>query len=451
VEIWNKVKSGELRVVLGARSSVFLPFQHLGLVICDEEHDASYKQHDPAPRYHGRDAAIFLASLFENAKVVLGSGTPSIESYYQAVSGKYGFAELNERYGGLRLPPIETIDTRAIMQKDRSKVMLSPGLAESIRQVLEKGRQVILFQNRRGYSPYQICSVCGWIPKCKNCDVSLNFHKLGNKLVCHYCGTTYPPLHTCAQCGSHHFLQKNFGTERIEEILNEEFPDARISRMDLDTVRGKQAHDVLIQQFEQQRIDILVGTQMVVKGLDFDHVDLVGILDADALLHFADFRVNERAFQLVEQVSGRAGRRQETGKVLVQTSQPQHPVLEFVKNHDFKGLYASEIDKRKQFAYPPFTRLIRLIFRHKIKTIVDAAAYHYAGLLQPVYNAYITGPAEPVVNRVRNQYLVEILLKLPKDSSLIRRCKRDLLHQMATLHQVKDFRSVTVIPDVDPV
>ena len=451
VEIWNKVKSGELRVVLGARSSVFLPFSELGLVICDEEHDASFKQQDPAPRYHGRDAAIFLASLFDDAKVVLGSGTPSIESYQHSRTGKYGFTELMQRYGDLVLPPIQTIDTRAVVQKDRVKVMLSPALVTAIGEVLGQGRQTILFQNRRGYSPYQICNVCGWIPKCTNCDVSLNYHKLHNKLVCHYCGTSYPPLHTCAMCGNHHFMQKNFGTERIEELLTETFPNARVARMDLDTVRGKNAHDALIQQFEQGRIDILVGTQMVVKGLDFDHVDLVGILDADALLHFADFRVNERAFQLIEQVSGRAGRKQSTGKVMIQTSQPDHPVLLYAKAHDYTGMFNAELEKRKQFHYPPFSRLIQVSFRHKDKQLVEAAAMQYTGSVQKKYGAYLTGPAEPLVNRVRNQYLMELMMKLPLDSALIRQCKQDLLEAVALLHQAREFRGVTVVPDVDPV
>ncbi len=297
VEIWNKVKSGELRIILGARSAVFLPFQELGLIICDEEHDTSFKQQDPAPRYNARDAAIYFASLF-SAKVVLGSGTPSLESYYNASTGKYGLVELLQRYADLKLPPIELIDTRKIVQKDRTKIILSQPLIESVNDVIARERQVILFQNRRGYAPYQVCTVCGWIPQCKYCDVSLTFHKLTNKLVCHYCGTTYPPVHSCAACGSDKFVQRNFGTEKIEEQLQETFPGTRVARMDIDTVRGKNAHDILIQQFEQRRIDILVGTQMVVKGLDFDNVDLVGILDADGLLHFADFRVNERAFEL---------------------------------------------------------------------------------------------------------------------------------------------------------
>ncbi|RYY52606.1 MAG: primosomal protein N', partial [Chitinophagaceae bacterium] len=330
VEIWQKVKNGEIRVVLGARSTVFLPFQDLGLIICDEEHDSSYKQQDPSPRYNGRDAAIYLASIFK-AQVLLGSATPSLETYHNAVTGKYALVELNERYGNIALPPITIVDKKTIEQAQGDKAIILAPLVQAVREVLARNKQVILFQNRRGYTPYQVCTVCGWIPQCKYCDVSLTYHKFTNKLVCHYCGTSYAPLQTCTACGSHSFTQRNFGTEKIEEILQEIFPEAKVGRMDIDTVRGKNAHDVLIQQFEQHRIDILVGTQMVVKGLDFDNVDLVGILDADGLLHFADFRVNERAFQLMEQVSGRAGRREATGQVLIQTGQPFHPVLLHVK------------------------------------------------------------------------------------------------------------------------
>jgi len=464
VEIWNKVKNGEMKVVLGARSSIFLPYNNLGLIICDEEYDSSFKQQDPAPRYNGRDAAIYFASLFHpagggtGANVLLGSATPSLESYHNAKSGKYGLAELPQRYGDVQLPPIEIIDTKKIIQKDRAKIMLSPPLIAAIKEVVERNKQVILFQNRRGYSPYQICRVCGWIPQCKYCDVSLTYHKLSNKLICHYCGTTYPPLTTCAACGSHNFMQRNFGTEKIEEQLQEEFPDNKIARMDVDTVRGKNAHDVLIQQFEQHKIDILVGTQMVVKGLDFDNVDLVGILDADGLLHFADFRVNEKAFQLMEQVSGRAGRkpalpagREATGKVLVQTIQPQHPVLQFVLRHDYNSMYEAEIETRKEFFYPPFSRIIHLSFKHKMKDVVERAAHQFANSLKNKYGNYIVGPAEPVISRIRNQYLMEMLLKLPRDTKMIAQCKKDLLEQIAVLHNGKSFRSVTVIADVDAV
>ena len=448
VEIWNKVKTGELKIVLGARSSVLLPFSDLGLIICDEEHDTSFKQQEPAPRYNGRDAAVYYGSLFE-ARVVLGSATPSIESYYNASTGKYALVELMQRYGDISLPPIGIIDTKKVEQKDRAKVMISPALKDAMTEVIARDRQVILFQNRRGYDPYQVCNTCGWIPQCKYCDVSLTYHKLTNKLVCHYCGTNYPPLHTCAACGNHNFIQRNFGTEKIEEQLQETFPDARVARMDIETVRGKNAHDHLIQQFEQKRIDILVGTQMVVKGLDFDTVDLVGVLDADGLLHFADFRVNERAFQLMEQVSGRAGRKDHAGKVLIQTTQPSHPILQYVQQHDYKRMYTEELEKRKQFFYPPFSRIIHLAFKHKIKDVVERAARQFAQSLTNKYGNYIVGPAEPVVNRIRNQHIMEMLLKLPRDRNIIAQCKKDVLEQVAILHQDRSFRSVVVVPDVD--
>lgn len=455
VEIWNKIKSGEMKVVLGARSAIFLPYSDLGLVICDEEHDTSYKQQEPAPRYNGRDSGVYLASLFHHgpdkagARVLLGSATPSLETYHNAVRGKYGLVELTERFGNVELPPIHLIDTKTIRQKDHSKIMLSPQLVNAIQEVLDRRQQVILFQNRRGYTPYQVCKVCGWIPQCKYCDVSLTFHKLSNKLVCHYCGTNYPPLHTCAACGSHEFVQRNFGTEKIEEILQETFPQHKVARMDIDTVRGKNAHDVMIQQFEQRRIDILVGTQMVVKGLDFENVDLVGILDADGLLHFADFRVNERAFQLMEQVSGRAGRKQSTSSVLVQTSQPQHPVLLYVKQHNYKKMFEDELVKRKHFFYPPFSRIIQLTFRHKMKGVLDVAAHQFTNALKSRYNDFLVGPAEPVVGRVRNQFLMELLIKLPKDNQVIMNCKRDIMEQISVLHQDARFKSVIVVADVD--
>lgn len=449
VEIWNKVKNGELNVVLGARSSVFLPYSNLGLVICDEEYDTSFKQQDPTPRYNARDAAIFYASLFKQANVLLGSATPALETFHNSTTGKYGLVELMQRYGDVQLPPIEIIDTKKVIQKNKSKVMLSPPLVEAITETVGRSKQVILFQNRRGYSPYQVCQVCGWIPQCKYCDVSLTYHKYSNKLICHYCGTTYPPLTTCAACGSHNFMQRNFGTEKIEEQLLEQFPNFKIARMDVDTVRGKNAHDVLIQQFEQGRIDVLVGTQMVVKGLDFDNVDLVGILDADGLLHFADFRVNERAFQLMEQVSGRAGRRGPTGKVLIQTIQPQNPILQVIQRHDYRTMYETEIETRKQFFYPPFSRLIHLTFKHKMKDIVERGAHQFANSLRAKYGDYIVGPAEPVINRIRNLYLMELLIKLPRDGKLIARCKQDILHQIAALRNERSFKSVVIVPDVD--
>lgn len=450
VEIWNKIRTGELKIVLGARSSLFLPFSDLGLIIADEEHDPSFKQQEPAPRYHARDAAVYYASLI-HAKVLLGSATPSVETYHNAINGKYGLVELSERYLGLQMPSIELIDTKRVRPKEGTKIIVTPQLNEAITKTVDSGKQVILFQNRRGYSPYQLCQVCGWIPQCKYCDVSLTFHKITNKLHCHYCGTAYPPLNTCAACGSHQFIQRNFGTERIEEELEESFPSLKIARMDVDSVRGKQAHDTLIQLFEQKRIDLLVGTQMVVKGLDFENVELVGILDADSLLHFADFRVNERAFQLMEQVSGRAGRKDKQGRVLIQVANIKHPVLEFVEQHDYKMFFDFEVMHRQRFAYPPFTRLILITFRHKMKDVVLATADKFAELLKQDFENYIVGPAEPVIARVRNQYLMELLLKLPKDTTTISRAKQTIKQMIAAMYQDRRFRSVVIIPDVDPV
>ncbi len=417
VEIWNKIKTGETKVVLGARSSLFLPFKDLGLVIVDEEHDASFKQQDPAPRYHARDAAIYYASLF-NAKVLLGSATPSIESYHNTQLGKYGLVKLTERYGNVKMPLIELVDVKTIITQNKGKVILSPQLIEAITQTLEQKKQVILFQNRRGYSPYEICGTCGWIPQCENCDVTLTYHKAKNKLQCHYCGASYPVVLTCAACGSHNFIKKSFGTEKMEEALVEAFPNARVARMDYDSIKGKNDHDALIKLFEQQKIDVLAGTQMVVKGLDFEHVNLVGIVDADGILNFTDFRVNERAYQLMEQVSGRAGRREEQGRVIVQVTNTNHPVLKFVQQHNYEYLYKFEIENRKNFFYPPFSRIIQITCRHKEKHIAEEAANILGQFLSKQYSSYLSGPAEPIVNRVRNQYLMELLLKLPKDAQV---------------------------------
>jgi primosomal protein N' (replication factor Y) (superfamily II helicase) len=446
VELWNKIKMGEIRIVLGARSALFLPFNNLGLIVVDEEHDPSFKQQDPAPRYNARDAAVFYATLF-NAKVLLGSATPSIETYFNAEKGKYGLVQLNERFGGINLPVIEIINTRQVVQK--GKVMLSPQLKEAIEKTAEHGRQVILFQNRRGYSPYLICGTCGYLPQCKNCDVTLTLHKFSNKLHCHYCGTTYPKITACPACGTVNWIEKNFGTEKIEELMEDEFPKLKVARMDVDSVRGKSAHDNLIKLFEQQRIDVLVGTQMVVKGLDFEKVSLVGILDADGLLSFADFRVNERAFQLMEQVSGRAGRKDEQGKVLIQATQVNHPVLQFVKEHDYKKMYDFEITNRQQFFYPPFSRIIEITLKHKVKEVADAAAHKLALALQKDLNNFVVGPAAPVVARVRNQYLMELLVKLPLDMKQIQQYKKIIRNHFNLLLAEKEFKSVVMIADVD--
>ncbi|MEO7309719.1 MAG: primosomal protein N' [Chitinophagaceae bacterium] len=450
VELWNKVKAGDVKIVLGARSSLFLPFHDLSLIIADEEHDGSYKQHEPAPRYHARDAAIYYASVI-GAKVVLGSATPSVETYYNAVQGKYGFVELKERYGGIELPDIELIDLRKFALKDKSKPIITLPLKEAIDATIARGKQVILFQNRRGYSPYQICAVCGWIPKCEHCDVSLTLHKSSGKLHCHYCGTTYPNVKTCAACGSQDFSQKNFGTEKIEEVLDELLPDAKIARMDIDSVRGKHSHDALINLFEQQRIDILVGTQMVVKGLDFDHVGLVGILDADGILGFADFRVNERAFQLMEQVSGRAGRKGEKGKVLVQVTNTKHPLLAVIQAHDYRQFFDVEIQYRRQYFYPPFSRIIKIQCKHKDKNTAQQAAQFLANKLLGAYDQYLNGPAEPPISRVRNQYIYELMLKLPRQLTLLQQCKQQLQAFVIDLHHEKTFSRVQVIIDVDSI
>ena len=450
VELWNKIKNGEVKIVLGARSALFLPFKNIGLIIVDEEHDSSYKQQDPAPRYNARDAAIFYASLF-NARVLLGSATPSVESYYNVEKDKYGLVELNERFGGVLLPEIEIINTRQVAAGKKGKVILSPQLKAAIEDAVTHNKQVILFQNRRGYSPFLICATCGFIPHCNNCDVTLTLHKFSNKLHCHYCGSSYPKLTACPACGTVNWIEKNFGTEKIEEELDNEFPSYKVARMDMDSVRGKTAHDSLIKLFEQHRIDILAGTQMVVKGLDFENVSLVGVLDADGLLSFADFRVNERAFQLMEQVSGRAGRKAEQGKVLIQASKINHPVLLFVQQHDFKRFYDFEIENRKRFFYPPFSRLIKIIVKHKMKEVVNEAAERLGTALKRDMNDFVVGPAAPVINRIRSLYLMDILIKLPKDANMLQQYKKVIINHFNLLHAEKKFRSVTLIADVDPM
>jgi primosomal protein N' (replication factor Y) len=447
VEIWNKVRKGDAGIVLGARSALFLPFQKLGLVIVDEEHDASYKQYEPAPRYHARDAAIYYAAQF-GAHVLLGSATPSLESYFNASLGKYQLVTLTERYGGLQLPNIDVINLNEVSAK--GKVMISPALKTAIDETIAGGHQVILFQNRRGYNPYLICAVCGHIPQCLHCDVSLTLHKYSNKLHCHYCGSTYPKLITCPACGSQHWLEKNFGTEKIEEQLETDFPQYKIGRMDVDSVRGKSAHDQLIQQFEQKRLDLLVGTQMVVKGLDFENVQLVGILDADGLLSFSDFRVNERAFQLMEQVSGRAGRKWKQGSVKIQALNVKHPVLQWVRAHDYNLMYQQELANRKEFFYPPYSRLITITLKHPDKATVDAGAQKLVQLLHQDLKEWVVGPATPVIGRLRNRYLAEIMIKLPKEAGKGPVYKKVIQHHIQLLLAEKAYKQIVVIVDVDP-
>ncbi|RFS24825.1 primosomal protein N' [Chitinophaga silvatica] len=450
VEIWNKVKSQELKVILGARSSLLLPFKDLGLVILDEEHDASYKQQDPAPRYHARDAAIYYAAQFK-AKVLLGSATPSLESYYNAQQGKYGLVTLGERFGGIEMPAIELIDIKREMAEKTMDGNFSSALKTAISDTVAAGKQVILFQNRRGYAPFLLCTTCGWIPHCKQCDVSLTYHRNQDKLHCHYCGTKYPYVHTCTACGSQTIEPKSFGTEKIEDDLQIAFPEARIARMDVDTVRNKDSHNKLIERLEDKSVDILVGTQMVVKGLDFENVNLVGILSADSLLSFPDFRVHERAFQLMEQVSGRAGRKHGTGRVLIQAANPRHPVLHYVTAHDYKAMYDAEIAERHAFSYPPFVRLLKLTIKHKNQQVAEQAAHILASWLHPMLGNQLMGPAVPLVARVRNNYLQELLIKLPRDAKSIAQIKQRIQDYITQLRTEKRFRTVAIIPDVDGV
>lgn len=449
VEIYNKVRSGEYRVVLGARSSLLLPFADLGLIILDEEHDASYKQQEPAPRYHARDTALYYASLFD-ARVILGSATPSVESYHNALAGKFGLVALTERFGGMQMPEIRLVSAR---QPKRTSGELPPYLSvalyEAIGKTLAEEKQVILFQNRRGYAPQIVCATCGWIPHCTHCDVSLTYHKYNHRMHCHYCGSQYPLPTACPACGSLQLVNRSFGTERIEDELADLFRGARIARMDLDSVRNKDAHHKLIALFEQRGIDILVGTQMVVKGLDFDHVKLVGILSADNLLSYPDFRVHERAFQLMEQVSGRAGRRDERGSVIIQTLRADHPVLSLVMAHDYVGFYSTEIAERERFSYPPFVRLVRLVLKHKDPDTVRAAADMLSGALGAIFGQAMLGPSAPPVARIRNSYLMDILIKLPRNGAA--GSKQRIREEIDRLRAQKAFGRLVVIADVDCV
>lgn len=449
IEIWNKVKNKEVNVVVGARSALFLPFTELNLVIIDEEQDSSFKQQDPAPRYNARDTAIYYASLFK-ANVILGTATPSLESFYNVKKEKYTLVRLNERYGQAVLPEIKIIDLKTVMNPGKRKVMLSPALLSAMKTTLESHKQVILFQNRRGYSPFLICGTCGYIPKCTQCDVSLTLHKSSNKLHCHYCGTVYSRMVQCPACGSTNWLEKNFGTEKVEEELVEHFPTEKIARMDVDAVRGKYAHDQLIRLFEDQRIDILVGTQMVVKGLDFENVMLIGILDADGLLNFADFRVNERAFQLMEQVSGRAGRKAGDASVLIQATQTEHPVLLWVKHHNYESFFESELHYRDLFFYPPFSRLLQITLKHKKADVAAEAAESLASQLKANFKN-VLGPAVPVIGRIRNQYLRDITLKLPPDRHKLQQQKAVIRNQIDLLKSIREFRNVSIVADVDPL
>ena len=451
VEIWEKVKKQQYKVVVGPRSALWLPYNELGVIIVDEEHDISYKQKDPAPRFQARDAAIFLASLHK-AKVILGSATPSIESLYNARQGKYGYVALKERYKGVEMPIIEVINAKSIeTQRARGVKMIGPELQQAIVEALQERKQVILFQNRRGYAPFQLCLVCGWVPQCKNCAVSLTYHKSTDKLHCHYCGMKSAVIHTCHACGSNRLQSKTFGTERIEEEVKHIFPEARVGRMDVDSMRAKASMPELLDKLDKRKIDILVGTQMVVKGLDFPNVSLVGILSADSLLSFPDFRVNERAFQLMEQVSGRAGRSDGAGRVLIQAFNLIHPVLQWVQNHDVNGFYQHEIKYREFFAYPPFTRLIRVMFKHRDEAKAINGAGQMAAALNGVETITVQGPVPAVVSKVRNLYVQEVWVKCPRDSRVLDLVKQTIWNLKSSITAQRGNTSLQILFDVDPM
>ncbi len=449
VEVWNNVLNNQskARIIIGARSAIFLPFQNLELIIVDEEHETTFKQFDPAPRYHARDTSIVLASLFK-AKTLLGSATPSIETYYNAKEGKYGLINLNRRYGNVLMPDISLIDIKEKYRKKRMKGHFSDTLLKNIEETLKEDGQVILFQNRRGYSPVIECNTCGHSPQCPNCDVSLTFHQHRNQLRCHYCGHHIAMLQKCLACDSVELSTKGFGTEQIEKELYELFPDYKIGRMDQDTTRGKYGPAKIINALEQGEIDILVGTQMLTKGLDFKNIRLVGVMNADNLLNFPDFRAHERSFQLMQQVSGRAGRNEKRGKVLIQTYNPFHQILQQVSVNDYQAMYKDQIEERHQYKYPPFYRLIKITSKHKDYNKVNDSSMWLSKALRSVFKEHVLGPEYPPVSRIRNQYHKHILIKIPQGQS-IKLTKATIKKILNSFYVIKEFSGVRLLINVD--
>jgi len=449
VEVWNYVlnNSDKARIVLGARSSIFLPFSNLGLIIVDEEHEQSFKQFDPAPRYHVRDTAIVLASLHQT-KTLLGSATPSLESYYNTKQNKYGLVEINTRYNNVLMPHIELVDIKEKQKRKLMKGHFSDRLIEEMTNALQEGNQIILFQNRRGFSPIVECNTCGISPQCPNCDVSLTYHHYRDQLRCHYCGYHMVMIKNCSACGSIELDSKGFGTEQIEEEVKLLFQNAKVARMDLDTTRGKYGYEKIISAFEQQDIDVLVGTQMLTKGLDFRNVKLVGIMNADTMLNFPDFRAHERSFQLMLQVSGRAGRTDQRGKVLIQTYNPYHKILQQVSTNDYLGMYDEQMDERHNYKYPPIYKQIKITLKHKDYNRVDMGSQWLAKSLRQVFAEAILGPESPPIARIRNQFHKNILVKIPKKQSLSK-TKEAIIKINNSFWSIKEFRSVKVILNVD--
>ncbi|MCO5935428.1 primosomal protein N' [Mucilaginibacter sp. RB4R14] len=449
VEVWQKVLNGDYKVVLGARSSVFLPFNDLGLIIVDEEHETSYKQYDPAPRYNARDAAIYLANIYKG-KVLLGSATPSFETYYNARVHKYGLVELMERYGGVELPLIEVVSISEETKRKTMQSHFSSVLMQDMQLALDNKEQVILFQNRRGYAPVLMCKVCAYTPKCINCDVSLTYHKHTHKLHCHYCGYKENTPTICPACGSTHLEYKGFGTEKVEDELSVLMPNVRLARMDLDTTRSRNSLQIILNNLEEKKIDILIGTQMVAKGLDFADVTVIGIINADSLLKYPDYRANERSYQMLAQVSGRAGRRGKQGKVVIQTYDPNHRVIKQVIENDYNDLYFTEMEERKSFKYPPYFRIINMDLKHKNPEILYNQAEYMANELRKHFGDRVIGPEAPLINRIRNYYIKSIMLKFERDTISIVKAKaiiRDVITQFQT---TKLSKGSVIQPDVDP-